>query len=256
MKTMAEILAITNQKGGVGKTTTALNLGVGLIRSGKRVLFVDVDPQCSLSYIMQVENAAVTVQELLLRQARAEQAIQTTPEGDLIAASPGLSSMDLMLNQMGKEYRMREALAGVSGRYDYIIIDSPPSLDVLTVNTLTAATQVIVPALADIFSLQGVGQLYSTIQAVKTYCNPNLKIQGILLTRHTDRYVLNRGMRELLEDTAKEIESRVFRSSIRESVTLREAQAARQSIFSYAPRSRQAEDYQALVEEFLLLQSK
>lgn len=253
---MAEILAITNQKGGVGKTTTALNLGVGLIRAGKRVLFVDVDPQCSLSYIMQGESSGTTVQELLLRRATAEQAIQTAPEGDLIAASPGLSTMDLMLNEMGKEYRMREALAAVSQRYDYVIIDSPPSLDVLTVNTLTAATQVIVPALADIFSLQGVGQLYSTIQAVKTYCNPNLRILGILLTRHTDRFILNRGMRELLEDTAKEIDSRVFRSSIREAVVLREAQAARQSIFSYAPKSKQAEDYQAFVEEFLLLQSR
>ena len=253
---MAEVLAITNQKGGVGKTTTALNLGVGLLRRGKRVLFVDVDPQCSLSYIMQADSSAVTVQELLLRQAAAEQAIQSTPEGEVIAASPGLSSMDLMLNQMGKEYRMREALAGVSRRYDYIVIDSPPSLDVLTVNTLTAATQVVVPALADIFSLQGVGQLYSTIQAVKTYCNPNLRILGILLTRHTDRFILNRGMRELLEDTAREIESRVFQSSIREAVVLREAQAARQSIFSYAPKSKQAEDYQAFVEEFLLLQGK
>lgn len=253
---MAEILAITNQKGGVGKTTTSLNLGVGLIRSGKRVLFVDVDPQCSLSYIMQGDSSQVTVQELLLRQATAEQAIQKTPEGDLIAASPGLSSMDLVLNQMGKEYRMREGLAGIAGQYDYIIIDSPPSLDVLTVNTLTAASQVIVPALADIFSLQGVGQLYSTIQAVKTYCNPNLKILGILLTRHTDRYILNRGMRELLEDTAREIGSRVFHSSVREAVVLREAQAARQSIFSYAPKSKQAEDYQAFVEEFLLLQGK
>ena len=253
---MAEVLAITNQKGGVGKTTTALNLGVGLLRRGKRVLFVDVDPQCSLSYIMQADSSAVTVQELLLRQAAAEQAIQSTPEGEVIAASPGLSSMDLMLNQMGKEYRMREALAGVSRRYDYIVIDSPPSLDVLTVNTLTAATQVVVPALADIFSLQGVGQLYSTIQAVKTYCNPNLRILGILLTRHTDRFILNRGMRELLEDTAREIESRVFQSSIREAVVLREAQAARQSVFSYAPKSKQAEDYQAFVEEFLLLQGK
>lgn len=253
---MAEILAITNQKGGVGKTTTALNLGVGLIRGGKRVLFVDIDPQCSLSYIMRGDSTGVTVQELLLRKAAAEQAIQKTPEGDLIAASPGLSTMDLVLNQMGKEYRMREALAPVLQQYDYIVIDSPPSLDVLTVNTLTASTQVIVPALADIFSLQGVGQLYSTIQAVKTYCNPNLKILGILLTRHTDRYILNRGMRELLEDTAKEIDTRVFRSSIREAVVLREAQAARQSIFSYAPKSRQAEDYQAFVEEFLLLQSR
>ena len=248
---MAQIVAITNQKGGVGKTTTAMNLGAGLLRRGNRVLFVDMDPQCSLIYMLGGGCAGVTVQDLLLGRAAADAAVQRLEEGDLIAGSPGLSGMDLTLNQTGKEFRLREALSPVAEAYDFIVLDSPPTLGVLTVNILTAANGVVIPALADIFSLQGVGQLYAAVQAVQTYCNPGLTILGVLLTRHTSRFILSRQMRELLEETAAQIGTRVFSASVREAVALREAAASRQSIFRYAPRSRQAADYDAFVEEFL-----
>lgn len=248
---MAEILAITNQKGGVGKTSTALNLGVGLMRKGKRVLFVDMDPQCSLSYIMQGDCSGITAQELLLQQATAAQAIQQVPEGFLIAASRNLSTMDRVLTEPSTVFRLRDALAPIKGMYDYIVVDSPPTLSILTANILTTADSVVIPALADIFSVQGLGQLYSTIQAVKTYCNPGIAIRGILLVRHTDRFMLNRGMRGMLEETARKIETKVYQVSIREAVAIREAEASQESIFKYAPKSKQAKDYAAFVEEFL-----
>lgn len=253
---MAKILAVTNQKGGVGKTTTAMNLGVGLGMKGKRVLFVDMDPQCSLTYIMNGNSAGVTVRELLFRQAAASQAIQEVPEGHLIPASPGLSSMDANLTQPDMVVRLREALAPVADRYDYIVIDSPPTLGVLTVNILAAANGVIIPALADIFSVQGTGQLYATIRTVKGYCNPNLSIWGILLVRHTERFILNRGMRQMLEDTAQKMGTQVYRTTVREAVTLREAEASRESIFKYSPKCKQAKDYMAFVEEFLRQQGE
>ncbi len=253
---MAKILAVTNQKGGVGKTTTAMHLGVGLGMKGKRVLFVDMDPQCSLTYIMNGSSAGATVRELLFRQAAASQAIQKVQEGELIPASAGLSSMDANLTQQDMVFRLREALAPVVDRYDYIVIDSPPTLGVLTVNILAAANGVIIPALADIFSVQGTGQLYATIRTVKNYCNPNLSIWGILLVRHTERFLLNRGMRQMLEDTAQKMGTQVYRTTIREAVTLREAEASRESVFKYSPRCKQAKDYMSFVEEFLCQQDK
>lgn len=251
---MAEILAITNQKGGVGKTTTTLNLGAGLARKGKRVLFIDMDPQCSLSYIMSGSSKGATVMDLLVQTKRIDEVIQHVEEGDLIAASPQLSSMDMVLNQKGKEFRLREALKPVQDMYDYIVIDSPPTLGILTINILAAANSVIIPALADIFSLQGIGQLYYTIQAVKKYCNPSLYIAGILLIRHTDRFLLNQKMKKMLQETASKIESRVFRSTIREAVAIRESSARCKSIFAHAPRSKQAMDYAAFTDEYLNLE--
>lgn len=248
---MATIVAITNQKGGVGKTTTALNLGAGLMIMGSRVLFIDMDPQCSLTYSMRGDTSAATIQEVMLRQTDVAAAIQKTDEGDLVAASPNLGAMDSMLNQTGKEFRLRETIAPILQNYDYIVIDSPPTLGILTINIMTVATTIIIPAIADIFSLHGVGQLYSSIQAVKTYCNPNLGILGILLTRHTDRYILSREMREMLTETASQLGTQVFTQSIREAVALREAQASQQSIFTYAPKSKQAMDYEGFVLEFL-----
>ena len=255
---MAKIIAITNQKGGVGKTTTAMNFGIGLRLRRKRVLLIDLDPQCSLTYIMGGRSDGITVQDLLLNpQTEAMAAVQRLKEGSLIASNRELGSLEMVLTQNDRAFRLSEALKQVSPYYDYIVIDSPPALGVLTVNILTAANGVIVPALADIFSLQGVGELYSTIQAVKEYCNPELLLYGILLVRVSGRrLLLDRSMREMLEETAAQIDTRVFASSIREMVAVREAEAERQSIFAYAPGSRQAEDYERFLDEFLELEHR
>lgn len=248
---MAETITFTNQKGGVGKSTLAMNFGVRLKMAGAIVLFVDMDPQCNLTYSMGVDNPARTIYDVLLGRTAAQSAVIHAEEGDIIAASPNLSTLDIKLSGTGREYLLRNALRAIEDQYDFIIIDSPPTLGLLTINILAAANGVIIPALADVFSLQGIGQLYTTIQTVRTHCNPGLQIVGIVLSRHTDRFLLSRELREMMLRTAEQIQSRVFQAAIRESVVVRESQAKRQSIFKYSPRSKQTADYDQFVLEYL-----
>ena len=248
---MAEIITFINQKGGVGKTSLAMNFGIRLKMAGARVLLVDMDPQCNLTYIMGVDTPPHTVYEVMLRQIGAADAIVHAEECDIIPASPNLSTLNLTLSGPGKEFCLRDGLREVVGRYDFIVIDSPPTLGILTINVLSLANSVIIPALADVFSIQGVGQLYASIQAVKVASNPDLKIAGIVLSRHTDRLLLSRELREMMENAAQQIHTCLFDAVIRESVVVREAQAMRQSVFKYAPRSKQTADYDKLVLEYL-----
>ena len=168
---MREVIAVINQKGGVGKSTTAQAIGQGLTLKGYKVLFVDLDAQGNLTYSLNASQSNKTVLEVLTKQVDAKDTIQKTATGDIMPSSLQLSGADLMLTEMGKEYRLKEALEPIKSKYDYIIIDTPPALGILTVNALTACTGVIIPAQADIYSLQGIGQLNSTIEAVKKYCN-------------------------------------------------------------------------------------
>ena len=246
-----EIITVANQKGGVGKSTTVHALGRGLSLQGRRVLFVDLDPQGNLSYSMQATRSNTTAYELITGRAAAADTIQRTPQGDLIPASPLLSGADIELHRVGKEYRLKEALQPIRADYDFILIDTPPALGILTINALAASDSVIVTAQADIFSLQGIGQLSATIDAVRTYCNPALIIKGVLLTRHSSRAVLSRDLTEMITDTAAQLNTTVYKTVIRECIALKEAQASRQDIFNYAPRSNAATDYTAFIEEVL-----
>lgn len=248
---MAHIITFTNQKGGVGKTTLAMNIGVRLKMTGARVLLVDLDSQCSLTYAMGVDAPEVTVMDVLMHRADAMQAVVHAEECDLICASPQLSVADVAFTEIGKEYLLREALEPLQTSYDFIILDSPPTLGVITINILTAADGVMIPALADIFSLQGIGQLYSTIETVRKYCNPKLKVMGIILSRHSDRLVVSRELRSAMQQTASQIGSVLYDAAVRESVAVREAEVKRQSIFRYTRNSKQAQDYEQIVEEFL-----
>ena len=245
---MKEIFAVINQKGGVGKSTTAGALGAGLMQRGHAVLIIDLDAQGNLSYTMGAAPGAATSFDLLTGAAAAD-AVQHTPQGDIIPASPALAGADLAITQTGKEYRLKEALEPVRELYDFIVIDTPPALGILTINALTAATGAIIPAQADIYSLQGIGQLYSTIDAVRKYTNPQLQVKGILLTRFNARSVLSRDITTMIEDTAKQLGTTVFASRIREAIAVKEAQASKQGLLSYAPKSTAAQDYLQFVDE-------
>lgn len=248
---MREIIAVSNQKGGVGKSTTANALGAYLFHKGFKVLYVDMDAQGNLSYSMGASNRAISSLEVLTGTATAQEAIVQTPQGDLIPASPALASADAILKDTGREYKLKEALEPVLGDYDYIIIDTPPAIGTLTINALTASNSVIVPAQADIYSLQGIGQLIQTIQTVKKYCNRDLSIKGLLVTRYNARAVLTKDMTELLQDTANQLQTRLFTAKIRECIAIKEAQASQQDIFTYSPKSNATADYTAFVEEVL-----
>ena len=248
---MSKALAIINQKGGVGKSTTALAIGAGLSLKGYSVLFIDLDAQGNLSYTLGADTKGYNAMGVLERPETAKEEIQHTPQGDIIASSPKLAGADKLLEETGKEYRLKEALDSLQGAYDYIIVDTPPALGILTINALTACTGAIIPAQADIYSLQGIGQLNSTIETVKKYCNPSLSIMGIVITRFNGRSIIRREVAEMLEHTADQLHTKLFSSKIRECTALVEAQATKQNIYSYAPRSNATADYKALVDEIL-----
>lgn len=248
---MKEVLAIINQKGGVGKSTTAAALGAGLILKGYRVLYIDLDAQGNLTFNMGAGASALSSLEMLTGTATAEEAIRHTEQGDIIPASPALAGADNLITATGKEYRLKEALEPLHKLYDYIVIDTPPALGILTVNALTACTGAIVPAQADAWSLQGITQLNGTIQTVRKYCNPALKVKGIVLTRFNSRAVVSRDMQELIAQTAAALDTKLYKTTIRECTALKEAQAVQQDIYSYAPRSNATADYKALVSEII-----
>lgn len=244
-----EVIAIVNRKGGVGKTATALALGAGLLRKNKTVLYIDLDSQTNLTHGLGADLKGPNSMDLLTGSATAQEAIQHTEQGDVIPGTETLAGADATIDGTGKEYRLKEAIAGL--QYDYIVIDTPAALGTLTVNALTAATSAIIPVQADIDSLQGLGQLSKSIEAVKKYCNKDLYIKGILITRYNGRAVLSRDMQSNLEDLAKYLNTKLYSNPIRECTAVKEAKALQQDIYSYAPRSNAVTDYEAFLEEFM-----
>ncbi len=243
--------AVVNQKGGVGKSTTALALGAGFRRKGYSVLFVDLDAQGNLSYALGADTKGDGVLGVLQRPETVKNELQHTAEGDVIASSPALAGADAIITATGKEYRLREALEELQGDYDYCVIDTPPALGILNVNALTVADKALIPAQADVFSLQGISQLHSTIETVKKYCNRNLSISGIVLTRYSARSIISREVAEMIEETAHQLKTKLYKAKVREGTAIKEAQAVKQNIFDYAPKSNVAADYEALIEEIL-----
>jgi chromosome partitioning protein len=251
----AKVVVITNNKGGVGKSTTAEALADGLAEREYLTLLLDLDPQGSIS--TSSDQSLPTSYEVMTRQTDILSAIQRRDgRADILPASKFLSRLNAELIDTGKEYRLREVLAPALPGYDYIIVDTPPALGVLTVNALTAANALLIPAQADVFSLQGIGQLMETVEAIKAYTNPGLSLMGILLTRHSARSILSREMTQVAAETADKIGTFLYRSVIREAVAVKEAQAFRQSIFAYAPSSNPAIDYTGFVLEFLANDNK
>lgn len=245
------IYAVVNQKGGVGKTTTAAALAGGLTAMGYRVLAVDMDSQRNLSTTMRAATGGTSSLEILTGKATAAEAVQHTNSGDIIPASKGLSAIDKVIDDIGKPYKLREALEPIRGEYDYIIIDSPPTLGTLVINAMTAADSLIIPAHAAMYSLEGIVDLAETIQTVRKYCNPALKISGILLTQYKSRSTISRELSDLMDKLAARIGTKVFKSRIRQTVTVESAQAAQEDIFKYAAKAPVTGDYRAFIEELI-----
>ena len=244
-------IAVIAQKGGVGKTSSALAIGVGLAKyRAAKVLLVDTDAQGNLSRSMEADYSADAL-GILTGRASVKSAIQRTPHGDIVASSPALSGADTLpeLSKVGREYRLKKALEPVSCVYDYCIIDTPPALSIITVNALTAADSVLIPAQADDYSLEALSRLRETIETVRDYCNHSLSVDGILLTRHNSRAVIAKEIAELMEQEAQALNTRIYKTRIRECTAVKEAQALREDIFTYAPRSNAAKDYRALLDE-------
>ena len=260
MKNRAKITALCNQKGGVGKTVTAVNLGIGLAREGKRVLLADIDPQGSLTASLgyqrpdQMEN---TMAEILGRvisdepQAPDEGIIHHAEGVDLLPANIELSGLEVTLvNTMSRETILRDYLNSVRDRYDVILLDCCPSLGMLTINALVAADEVIIPAQAHYLSLRGMEQLIRTISNVKRKINPALEIAGILITMADMRTNYSREIIELLRNTYGS-KLRIFDSIIPLSIRAAETSAEGRSIYLHDPAGKVSAAYTALTQEVL-----
>ena len=246
---MAKVIAVINQKGGVGKTTTAHAIGAWLqIKKKKQVLFIDLDQQGNLTYSTNSSHSNYSSLQLLATGELKPEKIQQTESGfNVIPSDPKLANIDVLLNETGKEYKLKEALENLEG-FDYVVIDTPPSVNVIMINALTASHYAVIPAQADIFSLQGITQLGQTLEAIKRYTNKELKVLGIVLTRHNPRTIISRDLHEVIEQTAKQLDTKVYPQVIRESVSVKEAQATRKDIFTYDAKSNTSQDYSDLMQ--------
>lgn len=194
----------------------------------------------------------LTVYEVMKRGADIREAIQHMKGGyDVVPANIMLAGAEQELSQTGKEHRLKEAVSVVAGEYDFIVIDTPPSLGVLTVNAFTCATDILIPTTAGIFATAGISQLNETVSSVQKYCNPGVKIRGILFTRFNPRANISRQIKELTEQLSEYISAPIYQTYIRAGVVVEEAQANKADIFNYAGKSTVAEDYRTFIEEFL-----
>ena len=247
---MAAVIVTTNQKGGVGKTTTACALLAGLRQRGAKVLGVDLDPQGSLGFCLglDIENCA-TIYDVMKGNRPIREVIVQSESGDILPSNILLSAAELEFNRPGREFLLKNCLAEVAEEYDYIIIDTPPALNVLTVNAYVAADGLIIPMAPEILSLLGVAQIRETIDTVRRCYNSRLRVLGILLNKYNQRFTLNREVLDMAEQIAAQLDTKVFQARIRSGVAVAEAPAHGESVLTYAPGSKVARDFRLLLNE-------
>jgi len=249
---MAKVISVTNQKGGVGKTTSSINLSAALVEKGQRILLLDMDPQGNASVGLGVDTNELeaTIYDVLLNEATAQEAIVKTESGvDVMTANGDLAGAQVeLLNEIGRELRLKKALASVQGDYDYIFIDCPPALNVLTINALVASNSVMIPMQCEYFALEGLSALVSTIRAIRETLNPSLKIEGLLRTMFDKRNSLSGEVSKQLQN---HFGDKVYDTVIPRNVRLAEAPSYGESAITYAPSSKGARAYVKLAKEIL-----
>ena len=250
---MARIISVANQKGGVGKTTTTVNLGSSLAFMGKKILLVDIDAQGNATSGMGIRKPDVTqdIYDVLVNEVPIQDAIvPSSREGlDIVSATLQLAGAEIELtSMMARESRLKLALNEVKDQYDYILIDCPPSLGHLTINAFTASDSILIPVQCEYYALEGLSQLLNTVRLVQKHFNPELEIEGVLLTMYDARTNLGA---EVVEEVRRYFQEKVYETIIPRNVRLSEAPSHGMSIIDYDIRSKGAEVYQALAKEVL-----
>jgi chromosome partitioning protein len=245
---MSKVISISNHKGGVGKTTSTINIGAGLNKLGKKILRIDLDAQANLSQSLGLVNQDKTIYGALKGEYNL-QPIEIVKGLDVIPSTLDLSGAEVELSgEAGREYILRELIEPIRGSYDYILIDSPPSLGLLTINSFTASDEIYIPLQAQYLALQGLAKLVEVIDKIKKRLNKELKIGGVFITQYDSRKVLNRDVVATIQAHFKD---EVFSTKIRDNIALAEAPTQGVDIFRYNPKSYGAEDYLALCREVL-----
>ena len=253
---MAKVISITNQKGGVGKTTTSINLAASLVLRGKRILLIDMDPQgnATVGCGIDPDEVTSTIYDLLLLETSAGEAVISSQSGiELIAANGDLAGAQVeLLNEIGRELRLQKALESVQDDYDYIFIDCPPALNVLTINALVASDSVMIPMQCEYFALEGLSALISTVRKIRETLNPQLKIEGLLRTMFDGRNSLSN---EVSKQLQTHFGDKVYDTIIPRNVRLAEAPSYGEPAIVYDPKSKGAIAYVALADEVLQIAS-
>ena len=250
---MGRVISVASQKGGVGKTTTAINLGACLAQESRRVLLIDIDPQgnCTSGLGVNGNDQALSTYEVLIGQSEVKEALQSTALAnlDLLPAGQRLSGAEVeLVSMMARETRLKNSLAAIRDQYDYVLIDSPPSLGLLTINSLTASDSVLIPLQCEYLALEGLTQLISAIRLVQDHLNPSLRIEGVLLTMFDARLNLSQ---QVADEARKFFSDRVYRTVIPRNVKLSEAPSFGKPIVLYDAHSTGAESYRELAREVL-----
>ena len=249
---MGKIISLANQKGGVGKTTTTVNLGTILAKKGKKVLLIDADPQGNATSGLGVEKEVeYSTYDILVNDAKIQDAIQDTIIKNLkvCPANMSLAGAEVeLVSMMSREQRLKEKLDEVKDNFDYILIDCPPSLGLITLNAFTASNSVLIPVQCEYFALEGLGQLINTINLVKKHLNKEIQIEGALLTMYDIRTNLSN---QVVKEVKKYFENKVYKTVIPRNVRLSEAPSYGMPITEYDPRSKGAKSYTKFAKEFL-----
>lgn len=256
---MGKIISIAIQKGGCGKTSTTLCLASSLKEMGYKVLMMDLDPQGNLTYGSGVENVEKTIYNLLREQAESNRETDikevivhsSSYNVDVIPANIRLAGGEREFTNIGREYLLKQVLLSIKDDYDFILVDCPPSLGILTVNAFTASDYIIIPTEPSYFALQGLEQLNNTIETVREYCNQNLKILGVLLTRYNKRTNLAKFAVEEIEDVVKDMKTTIFNTKISESIVVKEAQSLQIPLNKHETKSTVNKQYREFAKELL-----